>query len=97
MGIDLRRDNRRMPQQLLNVTDIHVLLQKQGRERMPEHMRGNMQRSTNLFRVFPQSEAHGLLRQAGFPLSQEKRLLLIWMIFLRIFTQNRSYGVIGKL
>lgn len=37
--VDLRRSNGTVPQHLLNISDIHILLQKKRGKGMPKHMR----------------------------------------------------------
>ena len=51
MGINFRCADGAVSQHFLDIPDIHILFQKQGGERMPEHMRRQMLFNTGKLRV----------------------------------------------
>ena len=63
MSVNLSRYDRTVTQQLLYVSDIHILFKKQGGEGVPEHMGCNMLRDSGSLTVLVDHESNRLVRQ----------------------------------
>lgn len=63
MRVNLSRYDRAVSQQLLYVSDIHILFEKQGGEGMAEHMGGDMLCDSGCLTVLVDHESNRLVRQ----------------------------------
>jgi len=63
--VDLGGGNGAMSKKMLDVADVDALLQEEGRNRVAEHVRGQMVRKASLSRVATEHGSDGLLRETA--------------------------------
>lgn len=80
LRIDLSRQDGRMPQHLLDITDVHILFQKQGGKGVPEHVGGNVKTDPGLSGILFDHLAGRLLR-VTLPVAVQKKELLSLDLF----------------
>ena len=74
MGVDFRDVNGTMPQHFLNVSDVHICLQKTGGKGMVEHMGSDMKVNRSQGDIFIDHAANRLIGYRSLVLINEDRL-----------------------